>query len=65
MEVKENITKNEEIEDKEFKPLDETSNNKKEKSDVLIVFGILCTIFILLALIIFCTFSLINISNTK
>ena len=49
---------------KEFKPLNESQNNQKEKSDVLIIFGILCSIFILLTIIIFCTFSLINIKST-
>lgn len=49
---------------KEFKPLDESQINQKAKSDVLIIFGILCLIFVLLTIIIFCTFSIINIKST-
>ena len=47
-----------------------TTNNTEEnniietKSDVVIIFGILCSAFILLTIIIFCTFSLINIKST-
>ena len=58
------IIKNENTINNEFKPLEETKNNQKEKSDILIIFGILSSIFILLTLIIFCTFSLINIKST-
>lgn len=47
-----------------FKPFDETKQTNTKKSDVWIIFGILCTIFILLSIIIFCTFSLINIQST-
>ena len=39
-----------------FKPLDETKLITTNKSDVWIIFGILCTIFILISIIIFCTF---------
>ena len=74
MEVKEKIVDNtNEIANKEvsnkvennqiFKPIDETQYNKKDKSDVLIIFGILSFTFILLILITYCIFSLINTKN--
>lgn len=47
-----------------FKPLDETKQITTNKSDVWIIFGILCTIFILISIIIFCTFSLAIIQST-
>lgn len=47
-----------------FKPFDEAKQINTNKSDVWIIFGILCTIFVLLSIIIFCTFSLINIQST-
>ena len=46
-----------------FKPLDE--QQYKNKSDVLTIFAILCFIFVLLSLIIFGTFSFINLTSTK
>lgn len=48
-----------------FKPLDEQQYKNKSKSDVLTIFAILCFIFILLSLIIFGTFSFINLTSTK
>ena len=74
MEVKEKIVDNtNEITNKEisnevennqiFKPINETQYNKKDKSDVLIVFGILSFTLILLILITYCIFSLINTKN--
>ena len=48
-----------------FKPLDEQQYKSKTKSDVLTIFAILCFIFVLLSLIIFCTFSFINLTSTK
>ena len=47
-----------------FKPFDETKQITTNKSDVWIIFGILCTIFILISIIIFCTFSLATIQST-
>ena len=47
-----------------FKPFDETKQVNTNKSDVWIIFGILCTIFILISIIIFCTFSLATIQST-
>ena len=47
-----------------FKPFDEAKQINTNKSDLWIIFGILCTIFVLLSIIIFCTFSLINIQST-
>ena len=74
MEVKEKIVDNtngiankeisNEVENNQiFKPIDETQYNKKDKSDVLIVFGILSFTLILLILITYCIFSLINTKN--
>lgn len=74
MEVKEKIVDNtngiankeisNEVENNQiFKPIDETQYNKKDKSDVLIIFGILSFTFILLILITYCIFSLINTKN--
>jgi VanW family protein len=48
-----------------FKPLDEQQYKSKTKSDVLTIFAILCFIFVLLSLIIFGTFSFINLTSTK
>lgn len=48
-----------------FKPLDEQQYKSKTKSDVLTIFAILCFIFALLSLIIFVTFSFINLTSTK
>lgn len=48
-----------------FKPLDEQQYKNKSKSDVLTIFAILCFIFVLLSLIIFGTFSFINLTSTK
>ena len=48
-----------------FKPLDEQEYKNKSKSDVLTIFAILCFIFVLLSLIIFGTFSFINLTSTK
>ena len=48
-----------------FKPLDEQNYKNKNKSDVLTIFAILCFIFVLLSLIIFGTFSFINLTSTK
>lgn len=48
-----------------FKPLDEQQYTSKTKSDVLTIFAILCFIFVLLSLIIFGTFSFINLTSTK
>ena len=48
-----------------FKPLDEQQYKRKTKSDVLTIFAILCFIFALLSLIIFVTFSFINLTSTK
>ena len=61
----ENDTKENDTEkSRKFKPLDESLNNQKNKSDVLIIFGILCTIFILLVVIIFSIFSIMNLQST-
>lgn len=58
-------TEDKKIENKNtFKPLDETKEINTNKSDVWIIFGILCTISILISIILFCTFSLINIQST-
>ena len=48
----------------EFKPIENTENVKTNKSDVLMIFGILCSIFILLLVTIYCTFSLINVKSS-
>ena len=48
----------------EFKPIENTEDVKTNKSDVLIIFGILCSIFILLLVTIYCTFSLINVKSS-
>ena len=48
----------------EFKPIENTENVKTNKSDVLIIFGILCSIFILLLVTVYCTFSLINVKSS-
>lgn len=47
-----------------FSPISDTQYANKNQSDVLKIFGILSFIFILLLLIIYCTFSLIN-TNSK
>ncbi len=56
--------KNQEV-SRTFKPLDEQQYKNKSKSDVLTIFAILCFIFVLLSLIIFGTFSFINLTSTK
>ena len=45
--------------------MDEQQYKNKSKSDVLTIFAILCFIFVLLSLIIFGTFSFINLTSTK
>ena len=71
-EEKENISQGNEQEtnknqenSRTFKPLDEQQYKSKTKSDVLTIFAILCFIFVLLSLIIFGTFSFINLTSTK
>ena len=45
-----------------FKPIDDNSYNNKNKYDVLVTFGILSFSFILILLITFCIFSLVNLN---
>lgn len=46
-----------------FKPIDDNSYNNKNKYDVLVTFGILSFSFILILLITFCIFSLVNLNS--
>ena len=64
MEVKEKEYLVEIKENKIFKPLEPSEYKEQSKNDILVIFGILTFIFIIILLIIYCTFTLINTKSS-